>query len=142
MNPNINKVHNSIKKNKNKINKIKKYTQSQINRCEITIMVMNSRGKHKTEHKTMEIQTYIHAFINKKLHNYYILFLSHLPSCVLKLMSVLQEVICLSLSVSFSVGHGHVRRDVLSLSLSLSLSSCGTLISFKTQLGKWLRNKM
>ena len=38
----------------------KEYTQSQINRCEITIMVMNSRGKHETEHKTMEIQTYIH----------------------------------------------------------------------------------
>ena len=62
--------------------------QSRINRCEITITVMNGRGKHETEHKTMEIQTYIHAFINRKLHNYYILFLSHLPSCVLKLMSV------------------------------------------------------
>ena len=54
---------------------------------------MNSRGKHETEHKTMEIQTYIHAFINRKLHNYYILFLSHLRSCVLKLMSVLHKVI-------------------------------------------------
>ena len=31
---------------------------------------MNSRGKHETEHKTMEIQTYIHTFINRKLHNY------------------------------------------------------------------------
>ena len=41
----------------------------------------------------MEIQTYIHAFINMKLHNIYILFLSHLPSYVLKLMSVLHEVI-------------------------------------------------
>ena len=57
-------------------------------------MVMNGRGKHETEHKTMEIQTYIHAFINRKLHNYYILFLSHLWSCVLKLLSVLHEVIC------------------------------------------------
>ena len=55
---------------------------------------MNSRGKHETEHKTMEIRTYIHAFIIRNLHNYYILFLSHLRSCVLKLMSVLQEVIC------------------------------------------------
>ena len=42
----------------------------------------------------METQTYIHAFINRKLHDYYILFLSHLWSCVLKLMSVLHEVIC------------------------------------------------
>ena len=32
---------------------------------------MNSRGKHETEYKTMEIQTYIHAFITRKLHNYY-----------------------------------------------------------------------
>ena len=47
--------------------------------------------------KTMEIQTYIHAFINRKLHNYYILFLSHLPSCVLKLMSVLHGVICIGI---------------------------------------------
>ena len=31
-------------------------------------MVMNGRGKHETEHKTMEIQTYIHPFINRKLH--------------------------------------------------------------------------
>ena len=69
----------------------KEYTQSQINRCEITIMVMNSRDKHETEHKTMEIQTNLQAFINGKLHNYYILFLSHLPSCVLKLVSVLHE---------------------------------------------------
>ena len=58
---------------------------------------MNGRGKHETEHKTMEIQTYIHAFINRKLHNYYILFLSHLRSCVLKLMSVLHEVICVGI---------------------------------------------
>ncbi len=49
MNPNINKVHNKIKLKK------KEYTQSQISRCEITIMVMNSRVKHETEHKTMEI---------------------------------------------------------------------------------------
>ncbi|WP_419619546.1 hypothetical protein, partial [Thiolapillus sp.] len=48
MNPNINKVHNKIKLKK-------EYTQSQISRCEITIMVMNSRVKHETEHKTMEI---------------------------------------------------------------------------------------
>ena len=27
---------------------------------------MNSRGKYETEHKTMEIQTYIYAFITKK----------------------------------------------------------------------------
>ena len=58
MNPNINKVHNKIKLKK-------EYTQSQRNRCEITIMVMNSRVKHETEHKTMEIQTYIHAFKQK-----------------------------------------------------------------------------
>ena len=54
---------------------------------------MNSRGKHETEHKAVEIQTYIHAFIMRKLHDYYILFLSHLRSCVLKLMSVLHEVL-------------------------------------------------
>ena len=54
---------------------------------------MSSRGEHEAEHKTVEIQTYIHAFINRKLHNYNILFQSHLPSCVLKLMSVLHEVI-------------------------------------------------
>ena len=58
---------------------------------------MNSRGEHETEHKTVEIQTYFHAFIIRKLHNYYILFLSHLRSCVLKLMSVLQEVICVGI---------------------------------------------
>ena len=58
---------------------------------------MNSRGKHETEHKTMEIQKYIHVFIIRKLHNYYILFLSHLRSCVLKLMSVLHEVICVGI---------------------------------------------
>ncbi len=46
---------------------------------------------------SMEIQTCIHAFINRKLHNYYILFLSHLRSCVLKLMSVLLEVICVGI---------------------------------------------
>ena len=46
MNPNVNKRF-TIKR--------KKYTQSQINRCGITIKVMNSRGKHETEHKTMEI---------------------------------------------------------------------------------------
>ena len=45
----------------------------------------------------MEIQTYIHAFIIRKLHIYYILFLSHLRSCVLKLMSVLHEVICVGI---------------------------------------------
>ena len=42
----------------------------------MTIKVMNSIGKHDTEHKTMKIQTYTHAFIIRKLHNYYILFLS------------------------------------------------------------------
>ena len=83
--------------NKKLHNQKKKYTQSQINRCQITIKVINSRGKHETEHKTMEIQTYIHAFINRKLHNYYILFLNHLRSCVLKLMSVLHEVICVGI---------------------------------------------
>ena len=60
-------------------------------------MVMNSRDKHETEHKSMEIQTNLQAFINGKLHNYYILFLSHLSSCVLKLMSVPQEVICVEI---------------------------------------------
>ena len=58
---------------------------------------MNSRGEHETEHKTVEIQTYVHAFIIRKLHNYYILFLSHLRSCVLKLMSVLHVVICVGI---------------------------------------------
>ena len=53
MNPNINKkVHNQKKK----------YTQSQINRCEITIKVMNSRGKHETEHKPWKYRhTYMHS---------------------------------------------------------------------------------
>ena len=60
--------------NKKLHNQKKKYTQSQINRCEITVKVMNSRGKHETEHKTMEIQTYIHAFIIRKLHNQYTFF--------------------------------------------------------------------
>ena len=47
--------------------------------------------------QSMEIQTYIHAFINRKLHNYYTLFLNHLRSCVLKQMSVLHEVICVGI---------------------------------------------
>ena len=63
----------------------------------MTIRVMNSRGKLETGHKTMEIQTHIHAFINRKLQNYYIFFLSHLRSCVLKLTSVLHEVICVGI---------------------------------------------
>ena len=54
---------------------------------------MNSRGEHEAEHKTMEILTYIHAFIIRKLQNYYILFLNHLWSCILKLMSALHEVV-------------------------------------------------
>ena len=55
---------------------------------------MNSRGEYEAEHKTMEIQhTYLHAFTIRKFHYYYILFLSHLWSCVLKLMSALHEVI-------------------------------------------------
>ena len=58
---------------------------------------MKSRGEHEAEHKTVEIQTYIHAFIIRKLHNYHILFLSHLWNCVLKLMSVLHEVICVGI---------------------------------------------
>ena len=33
---------------------------------------MNSRGKHETEHKAVEIQTYIHAFIMRKLLTYHI----------------------------------------------------------------------
>ena len=45
----------------------------------------------------MKIQTYTHAFIIRKLHNYYLLFLSYLRSCVLKLMSVLHEVICVGI---------------------------------------------
>ena len=85
MNPNLSKRF-TIKR--------KRYRQSQINRCEITIKVMNNRGELEAVHKTMEIQTYIHAFIIKKLHNYYILFLSYLCSCVLKLTSVLHDVIC------------------------------------------------
>ena len=49
--------------------------------------------------QSIEIQTYIHAFVNRKLHNYYILFLSHLRSCVLKLMSVLHEAICVGIEL-------------------------------------------
>ena len=64
-----------------------------MHRCEIITMVMNSRREHEMEHKTTEMQTYFHVFIITKLQNYYILFLSHLWSCVLKLMSVLHEVI-------------------------------------------------
>ena len=37
--------------------------------------------------------TYLHAFIPRKSHNYYILFLSNLWSCFLKLMSALHEFI-------------------------------------------------
>ena len=48
----------------------------------------------KQNNKTMEIQTHVHVFILRKLHNYYILFLSNLWSCFLKLMSALHEVIC------------------------------------------------
>ena len=55
--------------------------------------VMNSRGVYEAEHKVMEIQTHVHAFIPRKSHNYYILFLSNLWSCFLKLMSALHEVI-------------------------------------------------
>ena len=62
--------------NKRFTSKRKKYTQSQIARCEITIKVMDSRGKHEAEHKTVEIHTCIHALIIRKL------------------MSVLHEDIC------------------------------------------------
>ena len=34
--------------------------------------VMNSRGVYEAEHKVMEIQTHVHAFIIRKLQNYYI----------------------------------------------------------------------
>ena len=54
---------------------------------------MNSRGEYEAEHNSMEIQIYMHAFIIRKLQNCCILFLGHLWSCVLKLMSVLYEVI-------------------------------------------------
>ena len=47
--------------------------------------------------QSMKIQTCIHAFINRKLHNYYILFLSPLRSGVLKLMSILHEVTCVGI---------------------------------------------
>ena len=53
---------------------------------------MSRRGEYEAEHKTIEIHTYIHAFIVRKLYNYYFLFLSHLWSCVLKLLSALHEV--------------------------------------------------
>ena len=48
---------------------------------------MSSRGEF--EHKPWK---YRHIYLIRKLHNYYILFLSHLWSCVLKLMSALHEV--------------------------------------------------
>ena len=35
---------------------------------------------------------YRHTDVIRKLHNYYILFLSHLRSCAVKLMSALHEV--------------------------------------------------
>ena len=44
MNPNLSKRF-TIKR--------KKFTQSQINRCEIIIKAMNSTGEHEAEHKTM-----------------------------------------------------------------------------------------
>ena len=47
---------------------------------------------YEAVHKTVEIQTYIHASITMKLHKYYTLFLSDLWSCILKLMSALHEV--------------------------------------------------
>ena len=40
---------------------------------------------------------YRETYIIRKLHNYYILFLSHLWSYVLKLMSALHEVICVGI---------------------------------------------
>ena len=54
---------------------------------------MNSRGEYEAEHNTTEIPTYMDAVIIMTLHNYYILFLSHLFSCVLKLRCALHEVI-------------------------------------------------
>ena len=54
---------------------------------------MNSRGEYETEHTTMEIQTYRHAVMVRRLRIYYILFLNYLWSCVLKPISVLHKVI-------------------------------------------------
>ena len=45
--------------------------------------------KQSINHGNTDIHTCIH---NQEINNYYILFLSHLRSCVLKLMSVLHEV--------------------------------------------------
>ena len=47
----------------------------------------------KQNNKTKEIQTHIHAFMIRKLRNYYILVLNHLLSFVLKLMGVLHDVV-------------------------------------------------
>ena len=131
MTPNLNKRF-KIKR--------KKYTQSQINRCEITIKVMNSRGEHETEHKTMKIQTYIHAFIIRKLHNYYTLFLSHLRSCVLKLMSVLHKVICVGIEFQRDAPAKEklvLNRSILGLGSIIDRDGARLLWQIKRSLRYW-----
>ena len=56
------------------------YTESQINQCEMITRVINSTGEREAEHKNAKIPTYMHAFIIRKLQNYYISFLNYLCS--------------------------------------------------------------
>ena len=91
--PSKKKKKKKSKKEMKKQKKKKKFTQSQIDRCKIIVKVMNNRGEYETHHKTMEIQAYIHAFIIRKLQICYILVLNNLWSCVLKLISVLHDVL-------------------------------------------------
>ena len=132
MNPTVNKRFTIKRK--------KKYTKSELDRCEITIKFTNSRGEHEAEHKTMEIQTYIHAFINRKLHNCYILFLSHLWSCVLKLMSVLHKVICAGIEFQRDAPAKEklvLNRSVLGLSSIIERDEARLLWQIKRSLRYW-----
>ena len=101
---------------------------------------MNSRGKNETEHKAMEIQTYIHAFIMRKLHDYYILFLSHLRSCVLKLTSVLHEVICVGIEFQRDAPAKEkliLNRSILGLGSIIDRDGARLLWQIKRSLRYW-----
>ena len=92
------------------------------------------------QHKTMEIQTYIHAFINRKLHDYYILFLSHLRSCVLKLMSVLHEVICVRIEFQWDAPAKEkliLNRSILGLGSIIDRDGARLLWQIKSSLRYW-----
>ena len=90
--------------------------------------------------QSMKIQTYIHAFINRKLHNYYILFLSHLRSCVLKLMSVLLEVICVGIEFHRDAPAKEklvLNRSILGLGSTIDRDGARLLWQIKRSLRYW-----